>query len=172
MATVPTPPDARRCDAVTRKGTRCKSWALIGDSKCIAHCEEESIKSLVIRDPVAAQERGVAKKKQQREDAEQEAYIRTLNAKEQLRHRLVLKATKMVDALEEMLESDNDETRLKALRFWYENVHGRPHSTTLALTAEVPANPVIETFSQLSPDERRALLQQASQPQLPPGGSE
>jgi hypothetical protein len=159
------PPDERRCKALNTKGSRCKSWALLDDEDgfCIAHTKDASKKSLVMRDPARAQARAVAAKQRQRDDAEHRERLRSLSLREQVKARIEDRAAEIVDTLMDLAKSDDPQVALRAIDALWNRSYGRP--VTPVVTADVtPANPMIEAFAQLSPDERRALLQQASRP--------
>jgi hypothetical protein len=168
------PPDDRRCRALNTKGTRCKSWALLDDEYCIAHTQDESKKSLVMRDPARAQARSIAAQQRQREDAEHREHLRSLSLREQVKARIEDRAAEIVDTLMDLSKSDDPQVALRAIDALWNRSYGRP--VTPVVTADLtPSNPMVEAFAQLSPEERRALLQQATRPvieQAPPAGDQ
>jgi hypothetical protein len=165
-----TPPEIRRCRALNTKGRRCKSWSLLDDPDgyCIAHTKDEARKPLVMREPARAQARSAAAKQRAKDEVEHREHLRSLSLREQVRARIEDRASEIVDTLMELSKSVDPQVALRAIDALWNRSYGRP--VTPVVTAELtPANPLIEAFGQLSAEERRQLLAQASRPVIEQG---
>lgn len=163
MSTIPTPPDSRRCTATNRAGSRCKRWALLDapDGRCSTHTAEESLQSVVVRDPAGAARRKSEKNRRKKQEREDAAYIRSLSLREQVKARIEERSTQIVDRLMELAMDQDATTSLRAIDALWNRSYGRPMQPTVtANVGNVDQSAVNELKAALEnlPPEARAEL--------------
>jgi hypothetical protein len=171
----PSPSEEQRCQGYSKRSQKpCPNYAMQGEAYCQAHHPDLSKRSLVGRDPSAAQARRNEKRRQKRIEAEEKGMERRLGLKAMTAARAERHREELIDKLFEHALSKDARISMAALTTIYDRVLGRPTQSQLNLNADLESNPIAAAFLEMSPEERRQLLQAAKDqpPQIPPGGDE
>lgn len=152
------PPDDRRCTVVRPDGSRCKSWAIRGETICAGHAGRGAV-----ADPVASQAKAMRKYREAKAQAEEEAAIRRLSLRQQIARTAELKREALVNRLFELALSTDDRVALQALEQIQSRLWGRPVAPVVEVRgtmSEEERLQVAGAMSGLTPEERMALVRQ------------
>jgi hypothetical protein len=151
----PTEASPTRCSATTKGGEQCKAYALQGGETCLTHSRTPEERKQAAHRAAARSAEVRAGVVEEREDAVRSA---RLGLEARLAARLEEEADAVTSRLRELALSRDDSTALRGIQLWLERVHGR----AVARTEEVAtANPLVEAFAALDPEERRRMLRLA-----------